>query len=559
MVLSLLLQGLADLFQLGARGAPIASPPFDPLVVELSGSKLARVLDGKSYTSSDFGFTWNEISEIQDAEELKLPMHAREDDFIVIDSHHDTAYITFDAGLTFTKIHAPEELNGIVSKEFPDGSIDVLFDDVTYYSVNHDHPEWLIANNYDIRVPWSVAVTRDAGKTWQYHDKETWESCEFVEDGQFVKNLIHCQRGSITKESLISPIFDIKYDTYYSTDMTESFMLVEGIPYRSSVQRHGDILTTADDDSHEPTISYDGIHFNKVKFPANMSPSDTNSKIYVHGTTYFDSRGSLLVFVPYISEEEPGWRNVGAFGNVFTLESPFELKLLAENVASIYRDQARIMPIQSEDGVFIATIVANPDSVKFSNEAPLYKTVITFDGGDNWNPLTGPNGKQLHLFIDDLEDSTYWHSKSCVPGFLSAYGNEGDYLTTFPRYNTSTSLKELHSYLSRDSGRTWTKVNDNPVDYEIGDYGNILVEQPRWYNGAKDYLEYTTDGGYTWHKYQLGFNARVTHITAERSGAGKNFLINFELPNESYDECSAFTLSFEQEQNQDQDQILFLN
>ena len=73
MVLSLLMQvmqGLANLFQLGACGAPIASPPFDPLVVELSGSKLARVLDGKCYTSSDFGFTWNEISEIQDAEEL---------------------------------------------------------------------------------------------------------------------------------------------------------------------------------------------------------------------------------------------------------------------------------------------------------------------------------------------------------------------------------------------------------------------------------------------------------------------------------------------------------
>lgn len=543
MVSSLLLQGFANLFQLGACGAPIASPLFKyDETTELSDSRLARIENGHLFTSSDSGFSWNVVSDVRDAAQFVRPDYLRDDDLVVLDTKSANAYITFDNWLTFTRIQLPQGLTS----------------EYTRFSLNHDHPEWFIVNNLYSGLPWSVGVTRDAGKTWQYYDSQEWKSCKFAEGGQFVDGLIHCQRRNMEKEHHERSAFVVRFDTYYSTDANEPFKLVEGTPYRSSVRRNGDILT--DYNSHELTISYDGIHFNKVEFPANMSPSETDSRIFVQYSDYFASKNSLLVFEPYLPAEGREYGDVGFFGNVFTLENQYELKLLAENVATGSAQQALIKPITSEDGVFIATVVANPDGAKFSNERPLYKTVITYDGGESWNPLTGPNGKELQLFIDDLYTGFYLYSRMAAPGIFSAYGNEGEYSLINSLLDSSDpSFKEIHSYLTRDSGHTWAEVNDIPVDFVIGDHGNLLIKQPDS-GDAVDYLEYSTDKGYTWHKYELGFKAWIDHISSGPGGSSKILLVYLrpqtkDLLDVFRGSQVALTLNFEHEYEQDQDQI----
>lgn len=492
--------------------ADIASSQFDingP--ISISDSRVARIADGNLFVSNDLGSTWTQANDISDAADFHILVHS-EDELIVVNQAMDKAYVSLDQGLTFNHFQLPENsLN-------PDA--------YNVFSINHHHPDWLIVNaNME---GGSVALTKDSGKTWQYYGQDHWNSCNFVEGGNFADDLIHCKvenRERNMKVGTQGMSMIIFPDTYYTTDFSEPFTLVEGDPYHSTIVRYGDILTAVDSDTNGLAISHDGVHFNNVDFPSNLSPSLTDSTVKVQNSAYFQSRGSLLLFEPYLPAKGRENGDVGAFGNVLMLHNSNEVKLLLENVASGYAQQPNFAPMESEEGVFIATVVANPEDVKLRNEAAIYKSVITFDGGENWGPLQGPNGKDLHLIIDDLYTLFYRYSKNATCGIFSANGNEGDHLA--PGYLSESDYinpKELHSYLTHDAGHTWNMVNKASSEYVISGHGSIIIEKPSGDN-AVDHVKYSLDKGSSWHKYKLGFKAEVYDINTDDSGSGNKFLL----------------------------------
>lgn len=520
MIFSQILPGFLFTPRSDDYSAPIASPVFDldstfsitDSKYFINNSRIVRILGGQLFISNDLGSSWVKASDVSDAADFIDNFDYQK--LAVLNKAYDKVYILSVQSDTFTQFQLPENLSPSYN----------LFD----FSISLKHQDWLIVNALDpdpSNLPWTVAWTKDSSETWHYYDFDSFETCEFIEGGQFVDDLVYCEVQNKQKETHHGPV----YNTYYTTNLNEPLQLVKYDPSYPHITRHGNILTALDYCSQNLTISYDGIHFTMVELPPNLSSSFTNSSLKVEHSEYFESRGSLLVFQPYNSAEEDEHDRNGAFGNIFTLETPYKLKLLLENVATGY--ETNFKAVLAEESVFIANVVANPEGVKFMGETPILKTVITFDGGNHWESLRGPNDKSIHLTLDDIY--FYNHFKKSVYGIFSALGNEGDYL-----------VPSANSYFTLDSGRTWSEMDDDFTKYEFGNNNNIILDTPSS-EDVVDHVKYSLDKGSTWHEYFLGFKATIYAIAAK----GDNFLIICSpLDNPKHGESQyGLTLTFKRE------------
>ncbi|CAG9311653.1 unnamed protein product [Blepharisma stoltei] len=157
------------------------------------------------------------------------------------------------------------------------------------------------------------------------------------------------------------------------------------------------------------------------------------------------------------------------------------------------------------------------------------KTVITFDKGGLWKPLTPPekdsNGKRvlckdedcsLHLHSITSQKFGPAYSSENAVGIIIGVGNVGKYLSNKP--------DELNTYLSRDGGLTWTEIKKGSYIYEIGDHGAIIVMADD--QKATDKVYFSWNEGLTWDSVKFTDTPiEIDNIIIEPKATSQNFII----------------------------------
>lgn len=174
-------------------------------------------------------------------------------------------------------------------------------------------------------------------------------------------------------------------------------------------------------------------------------------------------------------------------------------------------------------GIYLASQVTK--SAKSENLNPEHlQTLITFDWGGEWKPITPPNVNEYGQPIIDFNSSYSLHltqkfmylypfaktipilTSESAPGLIVATGVLG------------TSLKGQTSvFVSRDAGLTWKKVLRGDYTYSFGDHGGILTAAKLYKSNETQDLLYSTDEGESWKTFKfIDENIKVYNLMTER-------------------------------------------
>ena len=242
----------------------------------------------------------------------------------------------------------------------------------------------------------------------------------------------------------------------------------------------------------------DGKSFTPAIFPPNI-------RLDKNGFTLLQSAsGNLIIDV---SKSNVQGREVG---RLFKANSDgIYFSLLLENTNRNNLQLVDWEAIGGIEGVALANQVINTRELARDGAKKL-RTLISFNDGGSWSPLTTPknthcsggldSGKEeiaqdcrLHLHsVTEFKGSGLVFSASSAVGIVMGVGNVGFHLLPRPLCQT---------YLSRDAGRTWIKVSDTPDLFEFGDEGGVLVLVNPSVPTTEAWFSY--DFGSTWQRTQF--------------------------------------------------------
>ncbi|PVZ99006.1 hypothetical protein BB558_004983 [Smittium angustum] len=158
--------------------------------------------------------------------------------------------------------------------------------------------------------------------------------------------------------------------------------------------------------------------------------------------------------------------------------------------------------VEGIKGALIANQILNTEVLGRPGVYRQLQTMYSLDSGRNWHPLSAPkesNGSSPCVGCTlNLQGRTMVRALGGIYGIDSApgswvgVGNVGPYLDT---------NSKNYVYWSRDAGYTWEKVFNEPMHYEWGDYGGILLLVSQ--DIPTDTVHYTLDSGKTFHKYKF--------------------------------------------------------
>eukprot|EP01017_Pseudomicrothorax_dubius_P026780 TRINITY_DN3020_c0_g1_i4.p1 TRINITY_DN3020_c0_g1~~TRINITY_DN3020_c0_g1_i4.p1 ORF type:complete len:750 (-),score=167.04 TRINITY_DN3020_c0_g1_i4:24-2273(-) len=165
----------------------------------------------------------------------------------------------------------------------------------------------------------------------------------------------------------------------------------------------------------------------------------------------------------------------------------------------------------------------------FDNLEAFKRTLITFDKGGIWKPLTPPEkdstgrrticdseGCSLHLHSLTSKQFGPFYSTENSLGIVMGTGNVGQFLTS--------KIDQVNTYLSRDGGYSWFEVRKGSHIYEIGDHGGLIVMAPD--QEATNSLLYSWNEGLTWDQFNFTNDTiEVTNIMIEPSNVGQKFVL----------------------------------
>ncbi|CAJ2513346.1 Uu.00g014650.m01.CDS01 [Anthostomella pinea] len=153
-----------------------------------------------------------------------------------------------------------------------------------------------------------------------------------------------------------------------------------------------------------------------------------------------------------------------------------------------YVDFEKVSGIQ---GIFLVNQVDNWEAVEEDEAEKKVKTLITFDDGRTFEPVTVGDDR-IHLHSVTELDNVGPVFSSPAPGLVMGNGNPGGHLEPYGASNL---------YVSDDAGRTWKQGPNGPHKYEFGDQGSILLAVEE---GDDVYdIKYSLDHGQTWNSTAL--------------------------------------------------------
>lgn len=245
-------------------------------------------------------------------------------------------------------------------------------------------------------------------------------------------------------------------------------------------------------------ISKDGINFKKCYFDG-----FERSKYY---NTLYATENSIYITQQDFDSQNYFTRSLfksNSDGQYFTK--------VVESISGFNNN--RLMHINSLDGVWITSKFV--EHSRFGR--PDSKSQITFNDGATWSYLnvTGDdynectNDEECSLHITGYANFGFENSFNNLnklgnnQGILIAPGTVGKFL--------SSNEEEMHTFISRDNGLTWSKLMDDIYTPLYGNYGNIIILTPEGRRSDKNrneklfHIMYSLDQGLTWSKYEFDF------------------------------------------------------
>lgn len=106
-------------------------------------------------------------------------------------------------------------------------------------------------------------------------------------------------------------------------------------------------------------------------------------------------------------------------------------------------------------------------------------------------------------------------------------GSIGSYLQEY---------EECDTFVSTDSGMTWSMVAEGAHKYEFGDQGSILVMVDD--EESTDKLKYSFDFGKTWEEFDFGVHLRARLLTTVPDSTSQKFVLLGTLSRKKNDKSS---------------------
>lgn len=260
--------------------------------------------------------------------------------------------------------------------------------------------------------------------------------------------------------------------------------------------------------------SFNGYDWQRVEFPE-------NTELSTEFTVVEGTKDSLFIDVKYAGSEQVGqlFFSAGVNGSYFVKSLDYTNRDANDNV-----DYELVSNV---DGVVLANTVSNGAAVVKGNEKSKIESKISFDQGLTWNGLQA-EGEALHLHslvqrYQNNPSSPGKYFSSPVPGILLGVGNTGSSLTSYDEGDT---------YISLDSGLTWSKTLNGAHLFEFGDQGSIILAVE---DGADtSTVKFTTNQGKSWQQIALDQIINAKLLTTTPDSTNFKFLISGKTSNGDY-------------------------
>lgn len=453
----------------------------------------SKTLIGVTYThafiSHNFGITWKQINDVSGT---NLTVSYCVSDLIVI-SDGGTGNVYFLDG------------RGNLTKEF------VFKPGWVTVSVHPNDSNAILLHNfeYDEKYPsagiQTTYYTKDGGASeWKVLCKDDSMGIELYNEVPFYKFITGGARDLIY-------IYEEGYWAYtgYALNFfSESPVEFKLFPF--FVHRAQNIFY-AIKCQKELHVSTDGVNFEQVEL-YHSSPWDHANRIYeaiqacecimLDGDdrhycnwAFNDRRAKGFLFFQKRYSINRG--SGGGFGSpALPWVTLFRYDVKCKEVKTMLEYCYDYMVVSAEEGIIIANYVTNPQECVENEEKPIVRTMITFNDGTDWEPITGPSGAELNVAIS----ASLYCCRGSIPSnssMMIVWGKEGPIENYQEAYSDSSSLS---TYMTKDSGRSWRKINDDAMNYMIGDSDNIII----MFREGQEYILYSLDGGMNWQKRTIG-------------------------------------------------------
>lgn len=182
--------------------------------------------------------------------------------------------------------------------------------------------------------------------------------------------------------------------------------------------------------------------------------------------------------------------------------------------------------VRGLEGIYIANVYDPEQAALYKEDAVdlqrFKQTRISFDKGSRWQPIAPPRdewcqdcGLHLHSVSSRLQYGPLYSTENSI-GVILSTGNVGKHL--------SYRADQVNTYLSRDGGLEWHRINEGSHIYEIGDHGGLIVLASDQH--ATTVLQYSWDEGLTWESFQFSEDpVEVTNILTEPSNTATRFVV----------------------------------
>ncbi|KAI9281076.1 hypothetical protein BY458DRAFT_499521 [Sporodiniella umbellata] len=453
---------------------------------------LVRLQSGEVWRAENQGMSWKRVLE-NDGYVSSLVMHEFNEKraYAIL---KDGLRYTEDQGATWSSIKTPAPPT--IS------SPDVL----DFHPVQKD---WLlfIGDAQDSLAHNEAYVSRNHGGDWTALDMHVGK-CIFGRDAHFQveEDTVFCSAYDKNQPesdlSLVRVNF-LKDTTNVYFEKIVEFFVIE------------DFMAVASTDKGELTLhtSIDGKNFAEAQFPPNEYVSRMTFTV-LQSTTH-----SVLLNI---------FKNMGSGRAVGTLYKSNEngtfYHMSLDNTNGASSGFVDFEKFQSIDGIILANQVWNTvDLIGHPEKSKQVRTMISWDDGGSWHPLSPPNNMNC-----DTKDCTLnLHSRSDIQGVGAIFSSVGAPGLAMGVGNVGPFMKEYSesdTFMTRDGGHTWIKIRDGEHLYEFGDQGSILALIND--EGPTNEMSYSWDQGANWHTYAFSSEPiRVKTLTTDPNSSTLRFVI----------------------------------
>ncbi|KAL0080134.1 hypothetical protein F4703DRAFT_1905796 [Phycomyces blakesleeanus] len=457
-----------------------------------SPAMLLRLRNGELWSSGEHGIGWKHV--LQDKGVIRsFIMH--EFDFNRAYALTDeTIYVTSNQGAQWEEIKVPLA---------PTKHIALALD---FHPLEKD---WLlfIGDSTTVSSQSEVFISRNHGRDWDSMDMYV-SKCIFGRDSHYEieKETVFC--SSVDKKNptgdrrLVRTIDWGRNQEVLFDNVVEFFVIEDFMSVASSVKGALSMY-----------VSTNGKTFTEAQFPPNQY-IDRNTFTVLQSTTH----AVLLNVFKSVTYGK-------AHGALYKSNEDGTLYHLSlDNTNGDATGFVDFEKMQSIDGVILANQVYNADELLGNRDvAKLVRTMITWDDGGHWQPLSAPHNydcatKECTLNLHsrtDIHGPGAIFSTTGAPGLAMGVGNVGASLLPYEQSDT---------FLTRDGGHTWIEIQRGEHLYEFGDQGSLLVLISD--EGPTNELKYSWDQGETWHGYVFSSSPiRVNALTTDPKSTTLRFVI----------------------------------